>query len=242
VIAHITLSEQPRIGSVRRSIAAVIVVLFTATAASADIYQWEWVNPADHNQGMRQSNIVCAGGAGVSAAPGANLAGLDLTNAYLDSADLTAADLTRTNLTGSFLQNVNLSRAVLSGTNLSSAQLLGIDITNADLRGANLAWASLYPLSLDNADFTNVDATHSDWLVGDSVGKANLAGARMSGAVFTLLFGGKWLDVASFGSKDWRGSKRGYTRGDQSSRPRSCISCFVRQLQMKTTASSPREV
>ncbi|MGA2500182.1 MAG: autotransporter-associated beta strand repeat-containing protein, partial [Tepidisphaeraceae bacterium] len=40
----------------------------------------------------------------------------------------------------------------------------------------------------------------------------------------------------------WRGSKRGYTRGDQRSRPRSCISCVVRQLQTKTTALSPREV
>ena len=70
----------------RQSLVAISVVL-AATAAHADIFQWEYINPADPSQGKRQSTTLCYDGAGVDAVPGANLgrvggATRDLTMAY----------------------------------------------------------------------------------------------------------------------------------------------------------------
>ena len=65
-------------------------------AAHADIFQWEYINPADPSQGKQQSTTLAPDGAGVDAVPGANLYGRNLTMAYLIGADLTnAMDLTQ---------------------------------------------------------------------------------------------------------------------------------------------------
>src|SRR5262245_58577337 len=50
--------------------------------ARADIFQWEFINPADPGQGKRQSTTPVPGGAGVDAAPGAVIDYRDLTMAY----------------------------------------------------------------------------------------------------------------------------------------------------------------
>ena len=65
-----------------------------AAAARGDIYQWEWVDPGDPNQGKRASATLCPDGAGRDAAPGASLRDLDLTRAYLIGASLTNARFT----------------------------------------------------------------------------------------------------------------------------------------------------
>ena len=49
----------------------------------ADIFQWEYINPADPGQGKQQSTTLAPGGAGVNAVPAAYLAGRDLSMAYL---------------------------------------------------------------------------------------------------------------------------------------------------------------
>ena len=51
--------------------------------AQADIFQWEYINPADPSQGKQQSTTLAPDGAGVDAVPGADLAGRDLTMAFL---------------------------------------------------------------------------------------------------------------------------------------------------------------
>jgi hypothetical protein len=53
------------------SIAAATMAV--VTAAHADIFQWEYVNPSDPSQGKQQSTTLAAGGAGVDAVPGANI-------------------------------------------------------------------------------------------------------------------------------------------------------------------------
>ncbi len=57
----------------------------------------------------------------------ANLAGIDLANAYLVDADLTDADLSKANLQGADLSDAYLGGAVLGG----------LDVTRADLSGAS---------------------------------------------------------------------------------------------------------
>src|SRR5262249_45696959 len=97
--------------------------------AQADIYQWEYINPADPSQGKRQSTLLAPDGAGVDAVPGAVLNSRNLTMAYLIHADLTGADGI-----SAILTNADLSRA-----NLTNAFFGGADLTAASLREANLA-------------------------------------------------------------------------------------------------------
>src|SRR5690349_12059778 len=49
-----------------RRIAGVAALALAASQASADIFQWEWVDPGDHTLGKRQSTTLCPDGAGVS--------------------------------------------------------------------------------------------------------------------------------------------------------------------------------
>jgi hypothetical protein len=49
-----------------------ILVSSVASAARADIFQWEYINPADPSQGKRQSTTLAADGAGVDAVPGSD--------------------------------------------------------------------------------------------------------------------------------------------------------------------------
>ena len=59
--------------------------------ARADIFQWEYINPANPGLGRQQSTTLAPGGEGVSGVPGAHLGSRDLTMAYLIGADLTKA-------------------------------------------------------------------------------------------------------------------------------------------------------
>src|SRR5262245_7030306 len=89
------------------AVALCPLVAFTA-AARADIYQWEYINPADPSQGKRQSTKLAPDGDGADAVPGANLAFRNLTVAYLIGADLTGASAYYTNLTNADLNQANL--------------------------------------------------------------------------------------------------------------------------------------
>ena len=60
-------------------------------AARADIFQWEYINPADPSQGKQQSTTLAPDGAGVDAVPAPILSHRNLTMAYLIGADLTNA-------------------------------------------------------------------------------------------------------------------------------------------------------
>jgi uncharacterized protein YjbI with pentapeptide repeats len=139
-------------------------LLLVASAAHADIFQWEYIPPGNPIQGIQQSTTLAPDGAGVDAVPGAELSGLDLTMAYLPSADLTDANLTFTNLTNAFLRG-----AALAGANLRQANLSGASFGRLcdPCYGANLAGADLSGASLSNANFTY----------------AVLAGADFSGAI-----------------------------------------------------------
>ena len=93
-----------------------LVCLDCVAVASAcgDIYQWEYINPADLSQGKRQSTTLCIGGAGVDAVPNAYLPDRDLSRAYLIGADLTDAWLYRASLF-----DADLSYSTLPASSLS---------------------------------------------------------------------------------------------------------------------------
>src|SRR5688500_4756651 len=72
------------------SLATLLVIFSPARVIRADIFQWEYVNPANPSQGKQQSTTLAFDGAGASAAPGADLSNRNLTMAYLIGADLSA--------------------------------------------------------------------------------------------------------------------------------------------------------
>lgn len=71
-----------------RYLCLISAALLVGTA-DADIYQWEYVNPADPSLGKQQSAVLCPNGAGLIAGPGATwVNGPDLTKGYFIGADL----------------------------------------------------------------------------------------------------------------------------------------------------------
>src|SRR6187431_2100258 len=88
---------------------ATLLALFAPTPrARADIYEWEYINPADPSLGKQPSTTLAPDGAGVDAAPGANLSFRNLTMAYLIGADLRDA----------FLWGATLTDADFAGANV----------------------------------------------------------------------------------------------------------------------------
>src|SRR5262245_54541012 len=91
------------------SLSPLLVV--SPTPAQADIFQWEYINPADPSRGKQQSTTLAPDGAGVDAVPGAFLAARNLTMAYLIGADLTNAFGLASNLTNADLSQANLTNS-----------------------------------------------------------------------------------------------------------------------------------
>jgi N-acyl-D-amino-acid deacylase len=112
-------------------ILAIVPLVAFAAGVQADIYQWEYINPADPTQGKRQSMALAPEGAGVDAVPGAYLSPRNLTMAYLVGADLTGAY-------GYYLilTDANLSQANLTDAYLQAATLTDADFSEAEIRGA----------------------------------------------------------------------------------------------------------
>ena len=67
------------LGRVLQIAAAMFALVAFPASARADIFQWEYINPADPTQGKQQSTTLAPDGAGVDAVPGAYLGGRNLT-------------------------------------------------------------------------------------------------------------------------------------------------------------------
>jgi uncharacterized protein YjbI with pentapeptide repeats len=177
------------------SIAAAMLAF--ANAARADIFQWEYVDPADPSQGKRQSTTLAPDGAGVNAVPGAILSYRNLTMAYLIGADLTGADgqgailtnadLTLANLTNAFF-GATLSGVDLSQANLTGAYFVGANLTDANLSQANLAnarFASCRPHGCARATLVNSDLTAADARGGFGLEISDLSGATTDNLIWS---------------------------------------------------------
>ena len=73
---------------VTASLATLLTAFAPAPVARADIFQWEYINPANPSQGKQPSTMLAPDGAGVNAVPGTNLSNRNLTKAYLIGANV----------------------------------------------------------------------------------------------------------------------------------------------------------
>jgi uncharacterized protein YjbI with pentapeptide repeats len=165
-----------------RSLVATTIIAALPSFASADIFQWEYLDPFDPSLGKRQSTTLCPGGAGVSAAPAASLTNLNLTKAYLIGADLT----------GARFDNSNLTNASFAGASLINARVVNATVTGADFGGAVITGAILASLTskgftpaqfYSTASYVNGDLLGVN-LGGNSLTGWNLSGKNLAGASF----------------------------------------------------------
>ncbi len=124
---------------------------------------------------------------------------LDLSKAFLKSADLRFIDLRGAKLVGADLTGANLAGANLTGALLQyddhfsfhAADLTDADLTDAKLEGANLTGANLTGAKLEGADLSRAKLTRARLigakltgatLSGVELREANMTGANMIGA------------------------------------------------------------
>jgi uncharacterized protein YjbI with pentapeptide repeats len=89
----------------------------------------------------------------------AELAGAELSGAYLNEADLSGANLSGANLGGAYLFAANLSGANLSGAALGRAALIQTILEGADLTGCRVYGISAWDLKLHGAVQKNLIIT-----------------------------------------------------------------------------------
>jgi uncharacterized protein YjbI with pentapeptide repeats len=181
------------------SMAALQGVVARVPVSRADIFQWEYINPANPSLGTQQSATLAPDGAGVSAIPGVNLSNRDLTKAYLISAML--SPYVEYDLEGNLIE---YRVANLTGANLSQA-----DLTHAGSFAANFANANLSQANLTNAIF--VDYVGDSWINYTDFTGANLSQANLTGAAF----GSAILTGANLSGAEVRGARfAGFSQGD----------------------------
>lgn len=175
----------------KASLAASVLLVARTPGARADIFMWEYINPANPSLGKQQSTTLAPDGAGVDAVSGANLSNRNLTKAYLFGADLSNyqvydyeidawvhyyADLRGADLTQADLSNANLAGAAVSGTNLSDAVIRGAIMT----RGIDgLSLTQLYSTASYKArDLSGIHLDGNDF-TGGNFADQNLSHARL---------------------------------------------------------------
>jgi len=189
----------------RAMIMAVAGLLMINSIASAEIYQWEYVDPAHPELGKQQSPTLCPDGAGVWAVPLADLSFRNLTQAYLIGSDLTGASFYLATLTNADLSNAVVKRAEFfstTGQGFTAAQLYSTasyasgDLTGIDLGGDDLTGWDFAGKDLTSADFERAKLT-----------SANLSNAVVKRAYFgnTTLTAAQLYSTASYASGDLTG-------------------------------------
>lgn len=194
---------------------ALLTALFATFAGApftrADVFQWEYIDPANPSLGRQQSTILAPDGAGANAAPGENLSNRNLIKAYLVGAELyetpiwggefgneiigyLPANLAATNLSHADLTNANLSGAALSAaTSLAGAVVRGTNLYNE--YGSGISAAQLYSTaSYQTQVLTGIGLGGNNWTGANFIGQnlvnagfniANLSGANLSQADLT---------------------------------------------------------
>jgi uncharacterized protein YjbI with pentapeptide repeats len=180
--------------------AAALLALFAAAAppAHADVFQWEYVNPANPTLGKRESSILAPGGAGANAERGADLAGRNLTMAYLIGADLSPhiaydeygyissyvrADLTGTNLRTADLTDASFAAATLTGANFTGAVVRGANFNTDVFEQYGLQFG--YGTGLTVAQLTSTASYQAHDLVGINLNQNDLTGVNLAGQNLT---------------------------------------------------------
>jgi uncharacterized protein YjbI with pentapeptide repeats/formylglycine-generating enzyme required for sulfatase activity len=161
--------------------------------SQTDIFQWEYINPADPGQGKRQSTTLCVSGAGRTTGPNAVFWNINLDMAYLIGANLTNV---RVGFTG--LANADFSHANLTNANFENLN----NLTGANFRQANLTGARFAYSDLTNADFTQANLRNAG--LGQLTG-ANFTDAEVRGAGFDGITLAQLYSTASYKAGDLTG-------------------------------------
>jgi autotransporter-associated beta strand protein len=173
---------------------AAFSLLLAALHTRATIYEWKY-----SGGNVVQSTTPCPDGVGVNAAPSANLAGLDLTLAYMIGNNLTGANLSsgtlaNFNASNGTFTSANLSEAVLTSGTLTGAKMMSANLFEATLSSGWLVSVNLTGSTLSSADFSNANLTAGTLVNANLTGAvlqsclvtgANFSGATLTGAVLS---------------------------------------------------------
>ena len=152
---------------------------------------------------LRRHGWLCDGSLQKAILHGANLEGINLSEANLQGADLFTA-----NLQGAILWGTNLEGAHLTQSNLRGAIMWGANLEGAHLYKADLQWAILEGATLRETNLEEAILREANLQGADLIG-ANLKGAFLDEAGLsentTLSDGTKWTldtDMARFTDPD----------------------------------------
>jgi uncharacterized protein YjbI with pentapeptide repeats len=188
---------------------SLLLLIIFADSARADVFQWEYVNPADASQGKRQSTTLAPDGAGVDAMPAADLSNRDLTMAYLIGSEVQNASFYRARLTDADFTSAVIRGAsfrprsstcspfcgFLSGTGITIGQIYstasyhardlnGIDVSFHDMTGVHFVRQNLANANLEAATFNGADFRGAN-LSGVIAERTKLVGANFRAANLT---------------------------------------------------------
>jgi uncharacterized protein YjbI with pentapeptide repeats len=158
----------------------LVVSAIEVPPAPINVFEWQYVNPANSSQGKQPSTLVAYDGYGIQAGPGLNAANYNLTKAYFDGANLTGASFNSANLT-----DASLSQANLTNTNFNAANLSGTDLSGALIQGAQ--FHGIQGGSINQLYSTASYQAHEligVGLGGNDLSRANFAGQNLSTATF----------------------------------------------------------
>jgi uncharacterized protein YjbI with pentapeptide repeats len=201
--------------------AAMFPLVAFSSSTHADIYQWEYINPADPSQGKQQSTTLAPDGAGVDAVPGSYLAYRNLTMGYLIGADLTGAYLAETNLTDADLSQANLVNAYLYTATLTEADFTSAEVQWAGFSAGDTGLTAAQLYSTASYTARNLTGIHLggdliDWnfagqnltnaSVGGTLTSANFREANLTNATFAAIFPPTALTDADFTGAEIRGA------------------------------------
>jgi len=188
------------------ALTAVSIGALAPTGVHADIFEWEWINPADPSQGKQESATLVPDGAGLSTGRYVDLSGYNLTKSYLISVDLFGTTFLATNLTDADLTDANLQNADFTGAILTDSVFDGADIEKAILSNTtdsgftleqfqstyshqvsrDMRYVELDDNAMPGWDFSQIymlDATfRNSVLAGADFTNTNLTDADMTGA------------------------------------------------------------
>ena len=171
--------------------------------ASADIYEWEYIDPLQPELGVQESTTLVPDGAGIDVFPGVDLSGLDLTDAYLAGADLSGANLASATLPRAHLVNARLANADLTGAALWTAELAGADFTGAQIQGTLLQGVTsrgfTEQMLYSTANYQVGNLTDVNLGGGNSLYGWDLSGLTLDGTEMLTVF----LLNTDFKDSDW---------------------------------------
>ncbi len=170
----------------------VVVCIAFISPAFADIYEWEYVDPADPSAGRVESTTPCPDGVGVDAASGVNLDDRNLTQAYLVGAHLHYASLLRVDFTRADLTNADISTTAIKDTIFTDAIINGAHLPGTGNNGYGLKPEMIYSTaSYQQGDLTGI-SFGDQWLhgqtwdfSGQNLSSASFAGTDMYGVDFS---------------------------------------------------------